>query len=112
MAQALLHRGQEVRLPPGLGVEHAVGMQPDRGEPRREQVAPAQAPQDRSFEAREEARREQDGEGASVRVLGRHLMQGAEAKPAAWKVTVEVLDPEGEDRSRTRSGPDGPDPLA
>ena len=55
MAQTFFHREQHVRIATRLDIDHPVGVQSCKMERGGEQVAPAQAPQDRPFGAREDA---------------------------------------------------------
>jgi len=53
--QAFLHGEQHVRVAPRFDIDDPVGVQSREMKRRREQVAPAQAPQDRTIDAREDA---------------------------------------------------------
>lgn len=55
MAQARLHRGEDLAVLPGLAVDHPVGMQPDPRQGGREQVTAVQAPEHRAAEPGEDA---------------------------------------------------------
>lgn len=102
MPQGLLHGGQDLAVLPGLDVDDPVGIEPDGGERRREQVAPPQAPEHRAAPAGEDAGREQ-GRGRRMLAVDPALdafVQRAERQPAPGQMPVDRLDPEGERRPR------------
>lgn len=82
MAQPLLHRGQNVGLARGLGIDDAIGMQSGRGERRREQIPAPQAPQDRAVQAGENAGREERRDRGTLARLG-DLVHGPQRQPPA-----------------------------
>ena len=97
MAQAFLHGDEHVGVVAGLDEDHSVGVKSRQLEGRREEVAPAQTPEDDPFEAREDAGQE-DGRR---RVVGqvrasRHVVERAGSDPAAGQMPVDRLDAEGE----------------
>jgi hypothetical protein len=57
-AHVLVRHRHNLGIPPGLGIDHPVGMQARAGQRRREQVARGQAPQHPPLELREDAGRE------------------------------------------------------
>lgn len=96
MAQALLHEGQNLGVPKGLGVDDPVGMQAHARKGRRKQVPAAQAPQHRAFETRQERRRKQSrASGMLARRARLHdLVHGPEREPAPGQMLVDRRDPE------------------
>ena len=77
--QAFLNQGQDISIATGLRVDHAVGVEPDLHETGGEQVPAREAPQDRSFQAGENASREQGGGPGKLggRAMLDHLVQGS-----------------------------------
>ncbi len=69
MAQAFLHRQQDVGVAARLDMDHSVRRQAGQVEGRGEQVAPAQAPEYRAVDPREDAGQE-DRRGGIVAKLG------------------------------------------
>lgn len=59
--QAFLHQGQDLSIAASLGIDHAVWMKPHRHETRGKQVPARQTPQNRTFEAGENAAGEKGG---------------------------------------------------
>ena len=97
MAQAFLHREQDIGVAARLDMNHPVRMQPGKIERGGEQVPPAQAPEHRAFEPGQNAGQEDGGCGI-VGELGaaRHLVQGPGGKAAAWEMPIDRLQPETE----------------
>ncbi len=58
MAEAFLHRQQHIAVAARLDVDHAVGVEPGQAERRGEQIAPAQAPEHRPIDPRQDASEE------------------------------------------------------
>ena len=69
MAQAFLHREQHVRVAARLDMNHPVGMQAGETQGWGEQVAPAQAPEHRSFDPGKDTG-EEDGRAGIVGEIG------------------------------------------
>lgn len=95
MAKTLLHRDEDVGVATGLDEYHAIGMEPGEMQRGREQIPPPQAPEDRSVEAGEDARKEY-GCRSIVGELGAagDLMQRAAADAAGGQPTVDRIDAE------------------
>ena len=95
VAQAFLHREQDVGVAARLDMDHAVGMQAGEVERRREQVAPPQAPEHRAFDPREDAG-EEDRRAGVVGEVGAagYLVQRAGRDPAARQARIERVDAE------------------
>ena len=98
MPQPFFHRRQHVGIFPGLAIDHAVRMQADARQSRREQIAAIQAPDDRSRQAREDAGREQRRErGArTVRPLLSDFMHGSQGETATGQCAIDRFYPEGQ----------------
>ena len=100
MAKAFLHREQHARIAACLDVYHPIGMQPGEMQRRGEQVAPAQAPEHRPLDPREDAGEEDRGAGVVGQVgTAGDFMQRAGRETAAGQMTVERLDPERDGRA-------------
>ncbi len=98
LAQPLFHDGQHLPLAKGLGVNHAIGVQARIHEPGSEQIAAAEAPEHRPFEAGRNAGHE-EGRGAGE--LGRrtsldHLVQCPKRQPALRHSLIDGSDGEGQ----------------
>lgn len=97
MAKAFLHRQEDIGVAAGLDMDDPVGMKAGKTKGRREQIAPAQAPEDRPVEPCENAG-EKDGRGcivAKIRAAG-DLVQRAGQQPAARQPAVNFPDAERE----------------
>lgn len=95
MAQAFLHREQHIGVAARLDMDHPVGMEAGKAERRGEQVAPAQAPEHRPIDPRQDSR-EEDGGGRIVAKLRAtsDFVKRAAGESAARQVTVYAVQPE------------------
>jgi hypothetical protein len=84
MAQALLHRRQHTIGPGGFGEDHPVGVQPDQGKRRGEQVMTLDNPQHLTAPPAQKPRHQQRRRRAvlGLRSRARHLMQRPAEEPA------------------------------
>ena len=84
MAEAFLHREEDIGVAASLHMDQAVRAETRKMKCGREEVAPAQAPENGSFGPRENAR-EKDGGARIVGQFGtsRDLVERASDKPAA-----------------------------
>lgn len=89
MTEAFLHRQQHVGIRASLDMDDPVGMEAGKTERRSEQVAPAQAPEDRAIDPRENSREEDCRRRiiAEFRAAG-DFMEGAAGQTAARKMAV------------------------
>lgn len=77
-------------------MNHAVWVKSGEVQCRREEVAPAQAPQHWAFHPRQDASEEDRCAGVVGEVgAARHLMKGAGREPTAWQSIVQLRHPEG-----------------
>lgn len=95
MPEALLHRGQHIDVAASLDEDHPVRVQAGEMEPGREQVAPAQAPENRSSHSREDTG-EKYGGCCIVRQLGtaRKLVKRTRRDAAARELRINRGDVE------------------
>ncbi len=98
LAQALFHGAQHVALMKGLGVDDTIGVQARIHETGSEQIAPAEAPENRALQARGDAGGE---EGRRAGKLGGrtgldHLVQGPEGKAALGQMLIDGSNGEGQ----------------
>ena len=99
MAQTFLHREQHIGVAARLDVDHAIGMQSREMQRRGKQVAPAEAPEHRSLDAREDTGEEDRCAGVIGQVgTSGDFMQHAGRQAAARQMAVERLDSEGDGR--------------
>ena len=96
MAQTFFHAEQYRPLVASFGEDDAIGMQPDAGERRREQVAGTQTPQDGAVEAGQYAGDEERGRRGmnSAEAAAGNLVQRAEDQPALRQAGVNCGDAE------------------
>ena len=106
MAQPLFHAEQYRLLVAGFGEDDAIGMQPDAGERRREQVTSTQAPQDGAVDAGEHAGDEQRGRRAvdGAESTAGDLVQRAEDQPALRQAVIDRGDAERHDAALRPAG--------
>lgn len=103
LAQALLHRDEHIGIAARLDPDHTVGMKSDEIERRSEQVAPAQAPEDRAVQPGKDAGKEdRSGRFVAQRAAAGDLMQSARRQSRARQIIVDIRDTEGQ-RIVTRS---------
>ena len=95
MAQAFFHRGQHIRIAPRLHEDDPVGMEPGKLQRRREEIAPAQAPEDGAVETAEDAG-EKDGRRCVIGQLSAaaDFVQGTRHEPASRKSAIDLVNAE------------------
>lgn len=95
MAQAFLHRDEDIGVAAHLDEDHPVGMQAGEMERGGKQIPPAQAPQDSPFGPREDAREEDCRRRivAERRAAG-DFMKRPHGDPAGGQMLVYGLDTE------------------
>lgn len=115
MPQPLFQAEQHGRLVAGLGVDDAIGMQAGAGERRGEQVARAQAPQDRARHAGKDASGEQHRGGAmnGANAAAGYFVERAARQASLRQARVNLTDAERHDAAiRTARMFDAGDPGA
>ena len=95
--QALFDEGQNIPVMEGLDIDNAIRMQPGPQQARGEEVAPGQAPENRSLEPCGNAGREQGGGSGKLgsRSCLDDLVQGATSQAMVGKVFVDGWHAEG-----------------
>ncbi|ARS28309.1 hypothetical protein KC8_13580 [Sphingomonas sp. KC8] len=95
MAQTFLHREEHVGIAASLDVNYAVRMQPRQVKGRGEEIAPAEAPENRTLYTRENSGKEY-GSARLISQIGtaRDLVKRAGGYATAWQATINALDPE------------------
>ncbi|GAA0294574.1 hypothetical protein GCM10009087_00410 [Sphingomonas oligophenolica] len=103
MPEAFLHRQQDVGIAARLDMDYTIGVEARQVERGREQVAPAETPEDRTFDPRKDAS-EKDRRAGVVRQIGAagYLMQRTDGDSPAGQAEVELVYPEG-NRSMTNA---------
>lgn len=104
MTEAFLHCQQDVGVAARLDMDHAIGMQSREMQRRRKQIAPAEAPEDRAVDSREDAGEEDRGTGVVGQIdAARDFMKGAGRQTTAREIPIERIDAERNGRM-PRSG--------
>ena len=98
LAQALFHSGQHVALMKGLGVDDTIGVQARIHETGSEQVAPAEAPENRALQARGDAGGEEGGRASELGGMPGldDLVQRPAREAAARQMIIDRCDAEGQ----------------
>lgn len=95
LAQTFLHREEHVGVAASLDVNYAVRTQPRQVKGRGEEIAPAEAPENRALYTRENSGKEY-GSARLISQIGtaRDLVKRAGGYATAWQATINALDPE------------------
>jgi len=98
LAQALLDQRQNLALALGFGIDDPVGMKAGAQQPRSEQVATGQAPEDGAFEAGRNPSGEQGCASSELGGVTRldHLMKNASGEATSRQVAIECLEAKGQ----------------
>ena len=93
MAEAFFHREQDIGVAPRLDMDQPVGVKPSEMKRRSEEVAPAQAPEDRPFGPGENAR-EKDRRARVVGKFGaaRDFMERARGEPPSRQARIDRVE--------------------
>lgn len=92
MAQTLFHRQQHVRVAAGFDMDDPIWMESCQMQGGREQVAPPQTPEDRTFDTRQDTGKE-DRRARIVRQIEttRYFVQSPCGDAAPRKARVEIV---------------------
>jgi len=108
VAKAFLHRQQHICIASGLDMNHAVGMKSREVQCWREQVAPAQAPEDRTLDPGKDAGEKHRRAGVVGKVgAACNLVERPGGKTATRQMAVDRLQAKRQGRM---AGPDPFDP--
>lgn len=104
VAQAFFHRQQHIGIAARLDMDHPVGMEPSKMQRGRKQVAPAQAPEDRAINPRQDPG-EEDRRTRIVSEIGAagDFMEGAHDDTAPGQARIDLVQAE-RDRLATGTG--------
>ncbi len=96
MAKAFLHRQQHICIASGFDMNHAVGMESGQVQCRCEQVAPAQAPENRPLDPGKDAGEKHCRAGIVGKVgASRNLVECSGGKTATGQMAVDRLQAKG-----------------
>lgn len=113
MAQALLHREQDIGVAAGLDMDDPIGVKPGELERGREQIAPAQAPEYGTVDPREDAGEEDGGAGVVGKIgAAGDFVKRAGGQAAAGQVAVDRVEFERKGRMANAHAFDPRDPRA
>ena len=117
-AQPLLHRPEDVAIPPAARQDKMLGCEPVGGEAGRIEVVGGQAPEDGTAATPRQAAKDAGGEGGGETAIllvppgPQHLVQTGEHEPAAGQDGIHLRHAEGQASGRAAAAFDGADALA